>query len=99
MRTQFGRAAASALAFGLFWQATAAGPPSAPKDAVSIDRIRADVKYLSSDQLQGRGIGSRGEEVAIDFIARQFEKAGLKPAGERGSFFQTVPLVMVTTEP
>ena len=66
---------------------------------ISIERIRGDIKYLSSDPLQGRGVGSRGEDLAVDFIAQQFEKAGLKPAGERGTFFQAVPLVMVTTGP
>ena len=71
-----------------------AGPP-----AISIERIRADIKYLASDQLQGRGIGTRGEELAIDYIASQFEKAGLKPVGDRGTFFQAVSLVMVTTGP
>src|SRR5437867_1133536 len=71
-----------------------AGPP-----AISIERIRADAKYLASDELQGRGVGSRGEDLAIDHIAGQFEKAGLKPAGEKGTFFQAVPLVLVTTGP
>lgn len=64
---------------------------------ISIERIRADVKYLSSDPLQGRGVGTRGEELATDYIAAQFEKAGLKPVGDRGTFFQAVPLVMVKT--
>src|SRR6476659_6917326 len=67
--------------------------------AFSIDRIRADIKFLASDELQGRGIGSRGEDLAIDHIAKQFEKAALRPAGERGGFFQTVPLVLVNTGP
>jgi Zn-dependent M28 family amino/carboxypeptidase len=87
-----------ALASVLVWPSLQAGPPTEPL-APSVERMRSDVKYLSSDELQGRGIGSRGEEVAIDFIARQFAKAGLKPAGERGTFFQNVPLVMVTTGP
>src|SRR5262245_7725444 len=65
----------------------------------SIDRIRADIKFLASDELQGRGIGTRGEDLAIDYIKGHFEKAGLKPAGERGSYYQSVPLVMVTTGP
>jgi hypothetical protein len=65
----------------------------------SIERIRADVKYLSSDELQGRGIGSRGEDLAIDHIAKQLEKAGLKPAGDRDGYYQTVPLVLVNTGP
>src|SRR5437588_11298716 len=76
-----------------------ADPGGADQPAISTDRIRADVKYLASEQLEGRGIGTRGEELAIEFIARQFEKAGLKPAGDRGTFFQAVPLVMVTTGP
>jgi len=67
--------------------------------AISLDRIREDIKYLSSDQLQGRGIGTRGEELAVDHIATQFEKAGLKPAGAKGTFYQAVPLVTVTTGP
>lgn len=66
---------------------------------ISIDRIRSDIKYLASDPLQGRGVGSRGEELAIEFISGQFEKAGLKPAGDKGGYFQAVPLVMVTTGP
>jgi tricorn protease len=73
--------------------------PKAGAPAISIERIRGAVKYLAGDELQGRGVGSRGEELATDFIARQFAKAGLKPAGERGTFFQAVPLVMVATGP
>jgi Zn-dependent M28 family amino/carboxypeptidase len=74
--------------------AAAAEPP-----VISVERIRADVKYLASDRLEGRGIGTRGEELATDYIASEFKKAGLQPAGERGSFFQTVRLVGVTTNP
>src|SRR5260370_22444121 len=89
----------SALACGLSWQRIHSGQPLAGQPAISIDRIRSDVKYLSSDELQGRGVGSRGEELAVEFIARQFEKAGLKPAGDRATYYQAVPLVMVTTGP
>jgi len=64
---------------------------------ISPERLRADVKYLSSDRLEGRGIGTLGEERTIDFIATEFARAGLKPAGDRGTFYQAVPLVKVTT--
>ena len=64
---------------------------------ISIERIRTDLKYLASEPLQGRGVGTRGEELATDYIASQFQKAGIKGAGERGSYFQGVPLVIVKT--
>jgi len=68
-------------------------------DPVQVERLRADVKYLASDRLEGRAPGTRGEELATDYIAKEFEKAGLKPASERGTFFQPVPLIRVTTDP
>ncbi len=89
----------SALACALPWRSIGSDQPPGAPIPVSIESIRADVKYLASAELQGRGIGSRGEDLAIDHIAKQFEKAGLKPAGERGTFFQAVPLVTVTTGP
>ena len=66
---------------------------------ISGDRIRAHVKFLSSDLLEGRGPGSRGGELAAAYIATEFALFGLKPAGDNGTYFQMVPLVGVTTEP
>lgn len=63
------------------------------------DRIRAHVKFLSSDLLEGRGVGARGGDLAAEYIATQFALAGAKPAGDNGTFFQRVPLVGVTTQP
>lgn len=72
----------------------AADPP-----AISAERIKADVAYLASDRLEGRGPGTRGEELTIDYLAAEFKKAGLKPIGENGTYFQPVPLVRVITSP
>lgn len=66
---------------------------------ISPERIKAGVAYLSSDRLEGRGPGTRGEILATEYIADEFKKAGLKPAGERGTYFQSVPLVRVATSP
>jgi Zn-dependent M28 family amino/carboxypeptidase len=66
---------------------------------ISVERIKADVAYLSSDRLEGRGPGTRGEELAIDFLATEFKKAGLQPVGDRGTYFQPVPLMRVITSP
>ncbi len=67
--------------------------------AASIDpeKIRAHVKFLSSDLLEGRGPGLRGGELAAEYIATQFALDGLKPAGDDGSYFQKVPLYAVHT--
>jgi Zn-dependent M28 family amino/carboxypeptidase len=66
---------------------------------VSGERIRADVKFLSSDLLEGRGVGARGGRIASEYIAAQFALAGAKPAGDAGTYFQRVPLVGVETQP
>jgi len=62
-------------------------------------RIRAHVKFLSSDLLEGRGMGQRGSDIAAEYIATQFVLDGLKPAGDQGTYFQEVPMVSVTTLP
>jgi Zn-dependent M28 family amino/carboxypeptidase len=58
--------------------------------------MRAHVKFLASDLLEGRGVGQRGGDLAIEYLGTQFALAGLKPAGDNGTFYQRVPLVGVT---
>jgi Zn-dependent M28 family amino/carboxypeptidase len=76
------------------------GLPSAARSAAgSIDpeKIRAHVRFLSLDLLEGRGPGTRGAELAAEYIATQFALAGVEPAGDNGTYFQSVPLVAVHT--
>lgn len=56
------------------------------------EAIRAHVRFLADDLLEGRGTATRGHEIAAKYMAAQFEKLGLAPAGENGSYFQVVPL-------
>ena len=63
------------------------------------DAMRARIKFLSSDLLEGRGTGARGGELAANYIASQMEALGLKGAGANGSFFQPVSLVGVKADP
>ena len=78
----------------------AALPPSAEQAMAAIDpeKIRAQVKFLAHDLLEGRGTGQRGGDVAAEYIATQFELYGLKPAGDNGSYLQKVPMVGISTE-
>lgn len=73
----------------------AATPPDAADRAMSTIRpeaIRADMRFLSDDLLEGRGTATRGHELAAKFMAAQFEGLGLQPAGDAGTYFQEVPL-------
>jgi Zn-dependent M28 family amino/carboxypeptidase len=63
------------------------------------ERIRAHVRFLSHDLLEGRGTGQRGGDIAAEYIATEFALYGLKPAGDNGTFMQKVPMVGVTTLP
>ena len=66
-------------------------------DSIQAARLKADLTFLSSDALEGRRSLERGSEVAIQWIASQFAKAGLKPAvGD--SYLQPVPIIEFTSE-
>lgn len=71
--------------------------------SISGERIAAHVRYLSSDLLEGRGVGSRADALTTGYLAAAFAAAGAKPAGDivdgRRTYFQRVPLVGVTTSP
>lgn len=64
---------------------------------ISADRIKSAVAQLASDKFEGREPGTNGEVLTTEYIADEFENAGLKPIGEGDSYFQLVPLVRVTT--
>jgi Zn-dependent M28 family amino/carboxypeptidase len=76
-------------------------PAAAQKamNAIDAEKIRATVKYLSDDALQGRGTGQKGGDMAADWIAAQFKSYGLVPAGDEGTYFQQVNFFGVTTDP
>lgn len=85
--------------------ASAAAVPAQPpalrsaESRVSAARIRAHVKFLSDDLLEGRYPGLRGGELAARYVATQFALDGLKPAGDHGSYFQQVRFVGMTVKP
>lgn len=58
-------------------------PPSISPDPQAIERLRADVAYLASPELKGRGTGDEGAKLAADFIAKRFTELGLLPFGDK----------------
>src|SRR5579871_3946487 len=58
----------------------------------------ADIKKLSSDEFEGRLPGTRGEQLAVDYIVKQMTASGLEPGGPNGTWTQKVPLVGLTPQ-
>ncbi|NUM31098.1 MAG: M28 family peptidase [Bacteroidetes bacterium] len=58
------------------------------KEKKAYNRIKTNAQYLSSDALEGRGTGNKGEKLSAEFVAEQFKKNKLKPKGENGDYLQ-----------
>ncbi|HCA79484.1 MAG TPA: aminopeptidase [Bacteroidetes bacterium] len=61
--------------------------------AITAAEIQKHVKYLASDQLEGRKTGTKGGEAAARYIANEFKSYGLKPVGDQGTYFQKFEFV------
>jgi hypothetical protein len=55
---------------------------------ISKKKVKKHIQTLSSDKYLGRGVGEKGEEMAADYIAREFRSLGLQPWGDSGTYFQ-----------
>src|SRR5215813_2750088 len=55
---------------------------------VDTDAVLAHIKTLSSDEFEGRGPGTKGEELTVAYLTDQFRKIGLKPGNPDGSYVQ-----------
>jgi Zn-dependent M28 family amino/carboxypeptidase len=76
-------------------------PPAvkAAEASINPENIRAHVKFLSDDLLEGRGPGLRGSEIAAQYIASQFALYGLKPGGDNGTYLQQINMVGMNAIP
>lgn len=76
--------------------ACAQDPAPIPVDEAAASRIEADVRYLADDRLEGREAGTRGYDLAAEYVARRYQQIGLEPGGDDGTWFQQVPLLKAT---
>jgi Zn-dependent M28 family amino/carboxypeptidase len=67
--------------------------------AVRPEVVRAHLGYLADDLLEGRAPATRGGELAAKYIAAQFTRLGLEPAGDSGTYFHRVPIIALTPDP
>ena len=95
---------AAALALAVEAAAPAAAPAVVTPDEKAAARqirpelIRAHVRFLASDLLEGRGPASRGDRLAEEYVAAQLEGLGLEPAAPGGGWFQPFDIVGITSE-
>ncbi len=78
----------------------AADDPAADQamSTISPDAIRAAMRFLADDALEGRGTATRGHELAAKYVASRFEGMGLQPAGDNNTYFQSVPVRSLRTD-
>ena len=69
------------------------GGSHAARARVSEASVRAHLEFLASDALNGRGSGTRDEQIAAEYVGAQFRRLGLKPGGTAGSYVQVVEIV------
>ncbi len=68
-------------------------------DAITANDIMQHTKVLSGDEYEGRGPGTKGEELTVKYLTEQMQKIGLKPGNPDGTYVQKVPLAGFTGQP
>lgn len=68
-------------------------------DLIQSADLKADVAFLASNDLKGRSAGSPEDHIATDYIASEFMRSGLKPAGDNGTYFQNMEIVTANVDP
>jgi Zn-dependent M28 family amino/carboxypeptidase len=88
----------AAAAFALVLACSRTGPGTAG-ESITAEGILSHIRVLASDEFEGRLPGTKGEELTVDYLVKQFESLGLEPGGPDGSFTQAVPLVGYRGQP
>jgi Zn-dependent M28 family amino/carboxypeptidase len=68
-------------------------------DAITANDIMQHTKVMSADEYEGRGPGTKGEELTVKYLTEQYQRIGLKPGNPDGTYVQKVPLVGFTGTP
>jgi Zn-dependent M28 family amino/carboxypeptidase len=80
-------------------RANAAVVPRQALDSINADDLMRHIKALASDEFEGRGPGTRGEELTVNYLTEQSKRLGLKPGNPDGTYVQKVPLAGFRAEP
>jgi Zn-dependent M28 family amino/carboxypeptidase len=91
--------AAFCLGVAMSAQAPQGASGSPALDEIRGDDIAAHLRFLSHDLLEGRAPSTRGGTLAAEYLAAQLRSMGLEPGGDKGTFFQDVPIVESVVDP
>jgi Peptidase family M28 len=86
--SQFAAVIAPCLVVWLVLTSAAQIPATTGVESIHADELRQKLTYLASEKFKGRGNGTPELDMAAEYIAGIFEKNGLKPVGDRGTYFQ-----------
>jgi Zn-dependent M28 family amino/carboxypeptidase len=78
---------------------TRAADITAALATITGDDLMRHIKVLASDEFEGRGPGTRGEELTVAYLTKEFKRIGLKPGNPDGTYTQKVPLAGFTAQP
>lgn len=78
------------FAFTACFQYFGSGSSPATHPAISAEDLRTRLGIYADDSMLGRAAGSIGNRRATDYIAREFNRLGLEPAGDSGGYFQSI---------
>jgi len=95
------RAAAHlALVFaGACARTSAVAPTTGTSPDITVADLRRRLFAIAHDSMMGRETGSQGAYKAADYIAAEFRRLGLEPAGDSGTYFQTIPFWRAAVDP
>src|SRR5262245_36278208 len=92
----------TALAVSASWAAArgqqSIASPRQASDTILASDLKRHIQVLASDEFEGRGPGTRGEDLTVCYIQDQFKTAGLRPGNPDGTYIQQVPLVGIRTK-
>jgi Zn-dependent M28 family amino/carboxypeptidase len=95
----FCRCLLGALALAASGCSRSPSAPDAALESLNGDRLLEHIRVLSSDEFEGRGPGSKGEQLTIQYLQDQFRSFGLEPGNPDGTYLQSVPLEGITADP
>lgn len=73
-------------------------PAALVENNITAAGLAGPIRFLSSDLLEGRGVGTRGDQLSRDYLATELESYGLEPGGPDGSWQQAVPILGITAK-